>query len=107
MLIRAVITGQHGDAGCLHQPFGPGLVPMARMAAPQGRQSARPLLAGGGKVAVLGEETVARVDGVGIRFFGNLEHLAGVEVALPGGAGPRCQASSASRTCMARASASE
>ena len=90
MLIRAVITGQHRHAGGLHQRLGTGLVAHGEdggAAWPDEAQA--PLLAGGGKVAVLGEETVARVDGVGIRFFGNLEHLAGVEVALPGGGRPQ------------------
>ncbi|MNC29096.1 hypothetical protein D3C75_773330 [compost metagenome] len=89
-LIRAVIARQHGDAGCLHQRLGAGFVPHGEDGGAAWADKAQPLLCtGAGKVAVLRQKTVAGVHGIGPGLAGNLQHLGGIEVALPRGGRPQ------------------
>ncbi|MNJ37205.1 hypothetical protein D3C77_320140 [compost metagenome] len=89
-LICAVIAGQHGDAGRLHQRLGAGLVPHGEDGGATWADKAQPLAgAGAGKVAVLRQKTVAGVHGVGLGRVGNLQHLGRVEVAFPRGGRPQ------------------
>ena len=89
-LIRAVIAGQHRYTGRLHQRLGPRFVAHGENGGAAWADKAQAaLFAGGGKIAVFRQKAVTGMDGIGARLFGNLQHPAGVQIALSGRCWPQ------------------
>ncbi len=83
------------------------LLPIAAIASAGGPMNDEPGVAHGAREPLaLGEESVAGMNRLGADALRGLDDAVALEVALADGGAPMCTASSASRTCGARASAS-
>ena len=85
-LVVTVVTRHQGHAGFFHNGLGGGLGTHGRDGG-GGRADEHDVVgfAGFGELGVLGEEPVARVNGLGAAFFRHLDDLVGFEVALGAG----------------------
>ena len=75
-LVGALIAGDAGHAGLLHDFLAPALLPIALMASARADEDEPGVTAGFCKILVLGEKAVAGMDGAGAAGFGGGDVIA-------------------------------